>query len=68
MGETSDSRGNLGLDGSAKKAIGAVNLGGIFKQRLRFEIRAENGRFFPFGKPAEGMSTLTTTDWKKGKV
>jgi len=56
MGETGDPGHNLGSDGSAKKAIGPVNLGVIFKQRLRFEIRAENGRFFPFGKPAEGMS------------
>jgi hypothetical protein len=45
MGETGDSRRNLGLEGSAENSISPANLAVTLKQHLRLEIRAENGRF-----------------------
>jgi len=46
LSETSESRHTLGFDGSAKKAIGPVNLAVIFKRYPRFEIKADNRRFY----------------------
>jgi hypothetical protein len=43
MGETGDSRRNLGLDGSVKNVIGPVNLGVILKRRPRPLNRVHSG-------------------------
>ena len=61
MGETGDSRRNLGLGGSAKNAPGPVNLAVILKQYPRFEIRADNGQFLEFLSSTQlGESSLLT--------
>ena len=45
IGETGDSRRDLGLDGSAENTIGSVNLGVILKRPSRLEIRVDPWRF-----------------------
>jgi hypothetical protein len=47
IGETGDLGHDPGAAGSAKNVIGPVNLALIFTRHPRFEIRADNGRFFP---------------------
>jgi hypothetical protein len=49
MGETGDSKPNLGLDGSAKNVISRTKIGVILKRHPGFEIRADNGRFRDLG-------------------